>query len=130
MNTEVFRVALTRSEALAGDPYISDTESLQCYVTRDWSPWQIDLHRYGAIRVQLRDNHSDKRSSLTFELDQDAGREAIASAVVSYVANLGGFASSRPYGEWCGEVLDRVAGALESARAKHAEKMASIALEA
>ena len=129
MQSEVFRVSLTQSEALLGDPYIATAESLQVYAVRDWQPWNVRLHRYGAVTVELRNSDSDARADIEVQVDSDAGRDALASAVVAYVAGLGDFTSSATYGEWCGSVLERVAGALTAAQRKHAERMATLAAE-
>jgi hypothetical protein len=129
MQSEVFRVSLTHSEALLGDPYISTAESLMVYPVRSWEPWNVRLHRYGAVTVDLRDSATDSRSDVQISIDSDAGRDALASAVVAYVAGLGDFTSSATYGEWCGSVLERVAGALTAAQHKHAERMATLAAE-
>lgn len=119
-NTEsAFRVRRTCSEALLGDPYVSTTEEVTVSAVRTFAPYSVDLVRYGALRVRLINREDDTRADLEIGLDCEAGRDAIAQAVVSYVAGLGGFydCAAAP---WCEAVLDRVAGALEGARAEFA----------
>ena len=130
MDSQVFRLSLTRTEALAGDPYISDTEQLQCYPCRDWHPWNVRLHRYGAISVDLRHETDDARAGVSLQFDNDNGKDSLATAVVDYVAGLGDFSDSELMGRWCGEVLERVAGALEASQRKHAERMTRITTDA
>jgi len=129
MNSEVFRASLAHTEALVGDPYISTAESLQIDIVRTMEPWNVSLHRYGAVTVHLQDSATDSRSDVQIRIDSDAGRDALASAVVAYVAGLGDFTSCATYGDWCGSVLERVAGALTAAQRKHAERMATLAAE-
>lgn len=129
MQSNIFRVSHGRTDAVLGDPYISDAETLTVHPVRSWQPWRVHLGRYGAISVDLRDNDTDSRASIDVQIDTDAGRDALASAVVAYVAGLGDFSSSVLLGEWCGNVIDRVSGALEAAKRKHAERMEALNAE-
>ena len=126
-NTDsVFRIRRTCSEALLGDPYVSATEEVAVNAVRTFAPYSVDLVRYGALRVRLINREDDSRAELEVSLDSEAGRDALASAVVSYVAGLGGFydCAAAP---WCEAVLNRVAGALESARGEFAHSAAEAA---
>jgi hypothetical protein len=132
MHSQSIRATLTSTEPVLGAAYVSVTETLDLSPDHNWEPAYYDLWRDGQIRIRLQDSDSDRRADLVFTPQRSCAREALESAVVSYVAQCGSYWQESAAADKA-QLLERLAGALESARAdfaKSAERHAAQVQEA
>ncbi|MFZ9959006.1 MAG: hypothetical protein ACO3GP_01340 [Candidatus Limnocylindrus sp.] len=124
-----FRIAQTRTVALLADPFCRDPEELTISIARDWEPYQFSMSKNGGATFRFCTEDRSEIRAVELSLCTDAARDAMASAVVSYVANLGD-CYSEPFAQFAAAALDRIAGAVEGARADLERSVARIAARA
>lgn len=124
-----FRIAQTRTVALLADPFCRDPEELTVSIARDWEPFQFSFTKNGGATFRFCNSDRSEIRAVELSLCTNEARDAMASAVVSYVTNLGD-CYSEPFAQFAAAALDRIAGAVESARADLERSAARIAAQA
>jgi hypothetical protein len=102
---------------LAGDPNVWRRERLYLHAATGWEPSSIQLHRDGDITYTLRDADTCDAAEVVLRVgDYERGQAQMEYAIVWFISRIG--AVSRPDAQDRAELLiDRIAGALDSARA-------------
>ena len=112
-----FHCAQQLETALAGDPNVWRRERLYIHTATGWEPSSIQLHRDGDITYTLRDADTCDAAEVVLRVgDYERGQAQMEYAIVWFISRIGAF--SRPDAQDRAELLiDRIAGALDSARA-------------
>ena len=115
MQDSALRITQARTVAILSDPFCRDPGELTISVSLGWSPYQFSLTKNGGATFRFCDEDRSEVRTVELSLCTDQARDALATAVVSYVANLGD-CYSESYADFAGALLDRLAGAMDSAR--------------
>ncbi|MFZ9621673.1 MAG: hypothetical protein ACO289_10765 [Prochlorococcaceae cyanobacterium] len=129
MEDSAFRIAQTRTVALLADPFCRDPEELTISVSLGWRPYQFSLSKNGGATFRFCDEDCSEVRAVELSVCTDQARDVLASAVVSYVANLGD-CYSETYADFASALLDRLAGAMDSTRVALAKSRERIAAKA
>jgi fructose-specific component phosphotransferase system IIB-like protein len=102
---------------LAGDPNVWRRERLYVHTATGWEPASLQLHRDGDISYTMRDADSSDAAEIVIRVGDSArGQAQMESAIVWFVSRIG--AVNNPDNQDRAQLLiDRITGALDSARA-------------